>query len=289
MTDPLPDLPDFCWPVDTSCVTDWDANSVEADPDADPPVEAVPLYDAATKARAVALAGQTLRLLTGFRVGGCPILVRPCRAGYHEPTYRAFPVGWGHGSGASTPWFPVNLGGTWLNIGCGCPGVCSCSRVSEIRLHGPASAITEVLIDGVALDASAYRLDPGGRLVRTDGDGWPLTQNMDLPDSDPGTWSVAYTPGAAVDGLGAWAAGVLAGEYLLAYTGAACRLPDTTTQIVRTGVTVTLGIGAFPNGRTGIREVDIYLERWNPGGHRSVPTVWSPDLHRPRSTGRVTP
>jgi hypothetical protein len=55
------------------------------------------------------------------------------------------------------------------------------------------------------------------------------------------------------------------------------------TQVVRNGVTVTLAPGSFPNGKTGVREVDAYLERWNPSGRRGPPmTVWSPDLRRPR-------
>jgi hypothetical protein len=41
--------------------------------------------------------------------------------------------------------------------------------------------------------------------------------------------------------------------------------------------------GAFPNGKTGVREVDAYLERWNPSGLRNRPAMaWSPDVDRPR-------
>lgn len=280
---PLPDLPDFCWPVDTSCVPNWDAWEVEPDPEADPPVEGVPFYTDAAKARAISLAGQSMRLLTGFRVGGCPIKVRPCRPGCSNPTWRTYPVPGGYGSG-STPWQPVNLGGRWLNIGCGCGGGgCACSMIQEVILYGPASLITEVKIDGVVLDESAYRLDPGGRLVRTDGDGWPLCQNMNAADTEDGTWSVEYIPGAPVDGLGAWVAGILAGEYVEVCTTGKCRLPATVTQIVRQGVTMTIAPGAFPDGKTGIREVDSYIEAVNPNGLRAAPVVWSPDLARPRS------
>jgi hypothetical protein len=278
----VPDLPDFCWPVDLTCVPDWDAWEVPPDPDADPPVVGVPLYTEADKARAVALAGQTLRMLTGFRVGGCPITVRPCRAGCSEATWRTYPVG---GAG-STPWFPVSLGGRWLNIGCGCGGGrCSCSGVREIRLHGPASGIVSVKIDGATVDPTSYRLDPGGFLVRTDGEGWPLCQNLSAPDTEDGTWSVTYTPGAPVDGLGAYAGGLLAGQYVKACKDGTCDLPDTVTQIVRQGVSMTLGVGAFPEGKTGIRAVDAWIESVNPHNLTAPSIAWSPDLARTRVEG----
>lgn len=279
-------FPDSCWPVDVSCVDDWaDTILIPADPDAEPPVSehTEPKYSDHAKAYAVALAGQTMRLLTAFRVGGCPITVRPCRAGCSERTWQTYPV---VGFSGSTPWFPVNLGGQWLNIGCGCASSCSCSATYEVALHGPASSVTQVKVDGVVLDPSAYRLDPGGRLVRVDGEGWPLCQNLDAADTEDGTWSVTYTAAAAVDGIGALAAGALAGQYVRACTGSDCDLPQTVTQIVRNGVTMTMAPGAFPNGKTGIRSVDAYLERWNPTGARGrISRVWSPDMVRNRPVG----
>lgn len=256
----IPDLPDLCWPVDTSCVDGWDD------------------YDAGARARAVALAGQTLRVLTLFQVGGCPVVVRPASQGCRDRTWRTYPV---TGPGA-LPWAPVSVGGSWLNIGCGHTGGCGCLGAREVRLYGPASTVSEVKVDGVVLDPSAYRLDPGGLLVRLDAGTWPLCQDLALPDTEEGTWSVTYIPGAPVDGLGAYAAGVLAGEFVKACSGGDCRLPSGVTQIARQGVTLTLTPGSFPGGRTGIKEVDAYLARWNPNGMSSPPAVYSPGIRRPR-------
>lgn len=273
---------DECWPVETSCVPDWDEQVPDTSEGADED-DTVPKYSDDAKARAVALAGQTMRLLTAFRVGGCPVTVRPCRAGCSERTWRTYPVA---GFSGSTPWFPVNLGGSWLNIGCGHAGGCSCSLTHEVRLHGSPSVVTQVKIDGDVLPETSYRLDPGGRLVRLDGTGWPLCQNLDAPDTEEGTWSVSYVPGAPVDRTGAIAAGLLAGEYVKACTGGDCELPKTVTQIVRNGVQMTMAPGAFPNGKTGIQYVDAYLERWNPDGDRGPRSdVWSPDIARPRAVG----
>jgi len=273
-----PEFPDWCWPVDVSCVDDWD-DTIGSGEDAEPK------YSDRQKEYAVSLAGQTMRLLTAFRVGGCPITVRPCQAGCTERTWRTYPV---RGYAGSTPWFPVNLGGTWLNIGCGCLSPCSCSSTYEVQLHGGASAVSEVKVDGVSLvQGEDYRLDPGGRLVRLGGTGWPLCQNLNADDDQEGTWSVTYTVGAAVDAIGALAAGALAGQYVRACSGSDCDLPTTVTQIVRNGVTITMAPGAFPNGKTGLREVDAYIERWNPSGARGpISTVWSPDTYPQRP---VTP
>jgi len=41
-----------------------------------------------------------------------------------------------------------------------------------------------------------------------------------------------------------------------------------------------LSTGMFPDGTTGIKEVDAYLMQWNPYGLRTRPEVYSPDLPR---------
>lgn len=275
MPEPLPAMPDHCWPVDLSCVKDWDEWEVEPDPEAVPPVVGVPLYSEHDKARAIALAGQTLRMLTGYRVGGCPITVRPCRTPPSNPTWRTYPVG------------GVQSLGQWLAMSCGCTRTaCGCTGSNEVQL-GTVGRVVMVMVDGMVLDPSAYLLVGRGTLVRTDGLPWPLTQDALLPDTEPGTWSVTYVPGAEVDGLGAAMAGVLAGEYVRACSdGGECRLPSGVKTIVRQGVTMELGVGAFPDGKTGIREVDAWIERWNPHGLVSPSLVMSPDVKRPR---RVRP
>lgn len=277
MSQQLPEYPDFCWPVDTSCLPDWDRLT---DPDQPAGEDNPPLYSDGEKARATALAQQALRMLTGYRVGGCPVSIRPCQSGHALPTFRTNPVA---GGGGSTPWHPVSLGGHWLNIGCGHAGACSCTSLAEVRLYGEVSSVQEVRVDGVALDADAYQLYAGGLLVRTDGGRWPLRQNMAAPDTERGTWSITYTPGLPVDGTAAAMAGVMAGEFLKACTDQSCRLPAPAVQIVRQGVTLTLGVGAFPEGKTGIREVDAWLEAVNPHQHASPSTVWSPDLPHHRT------
>lgn len=255
----LPMLPDSCWPVDTNvCGVEWDD------------------YDPHVQARSIALAGSTLRALTGYRVGGCPITVRPCRRGCDFGGARRFDY-----TGAY--FNPVVIGGQWLNMLCGCGGTCGCTVLSQIDLPAPVGQVVGVMRDGAAVDPSLYRLDNGHLLVSL-GAPWPLCQDLSLPTTAVGTFSITYLNAYPVDAIGAWAAGILAGEYAKSCVGGKCRLPSGVTSITRQGVSMEITSGAFPDGVTGIREVDTYLMRWNPGHLKFPSAVWSPDMESVRIT-----
>ncbi len=277
MSETMPALPDLCWPVDWGCVSE----------------EYLEGLDEKVKARAEALATQTLRALTAYQVGGCPVWVRPCAEGCRGGSYLAAPVG-GGGSDAlgapigGTAWWPhVGAGGMWVNTWCGCGGSgCSCTTVSEVILPGPVGRVDQVLIDGAELAPDAYRVDGGNRLVRTDGGSWPKCQDMGARLGQDSTFGVLYLRGNPVDGLGSWVAGVLAKEFADACKGGKCRLPKGVTSIARQGVTLDIPTGLFESGLTGITEVDAWLRAWNPYGVKVPSTVWSPNM--PGSGARTT-
>ncbi len=219
--------------------------------------------------RSITLAWDTLRVLSGGMVGNCPVLIRPCLSAPCTACAAGGPR-------------VVRTGeceGCWVNgAGCGSRG-CSCSPLSEIILPGLVAEIWVVKVDGVTLPVDAYRVDNGNRLVRTDGQNWPSCQHMAKDvDRDEGTMGVWYVPGVVPDAAGLWAAGVLTCEFSKACTGGKCRLPSSVTSIARQGVTMEFSTGMFPNGMTGIREVDAYLTSINPHGLKQPPRVWSPDL-----------
>jgi hypothetical protein len=239
------------WPIDDACfTTEWDG------------------YDQTIQDRALALASATLRRLTGYRVGGCPITVRPCKRGCAET----------HGDlgfWSGSQFHPhVSAFGYWVNS-CGCTTPdCSCTMLDKITLPAPIGEVVEVKIDGdTVTDFVRY----GNTLVATGATVWPACQDLTLADTEVGTFSVRYLNAYPVDSLGAYAAGVLAVEYARACAGNICQLPPGVTTIVRQGVTMEIASGAFPGGITGIREVDTYVALWNPQGIRQQATVWSPD------------
>lgn len=251
------------WPVDTGCFgEDWDS------------------YSDAVRERSIALASATLRRLTGYRVGVCPITVRPCKAGCAgstRPSYLDM-----MGLYGASGFYPHIEGGVWVNS-CGCTHDCSCSALCEIALPGPVGRVDEVRLDGVVVPPDQYLVTSGGILWTGGGDcPWPTCQDLTLADTEVGTFSITYLNAWPVDALGAYAAGVLANEFAKACTGGKCRLPLGVTSIARQGVSYEIASGAFPGGVTGIREVDTYLALWNPTPIRQQPKVWSPDLRSPR-------
>jgi hypothetical protein len=154
-----------------------------------------------------------------------------------------------------------------------------CTSCSEVTLPAPVHAITEVKVDGVVLSPTAYRLDEGRKLVRIDGSTWPYRNQLTLPDTGPGTWTVTAQYGESVPTSGAIAIGELACEYLKGLKGQDCRLPRAVTQLARQGVTITMPdlASQFQSGLTGLYFVDLFIKTWNPKGLRSRARAYSVD------------
>jgi hypothetical protein len=252
---------DVCpWPIDPACLTDeWTALAPDV------------------QERALALASSTLYRLSGFRVGGCPLTVRPCKracAGANPPSYYM-------SQGGLMPHIAVS--GVWVNS-CGCVTDCSCGPLCELALPEPVGEIIEVSLDGLIVDPMNYRVD--GNMLVWLGDefdcGWPICQDMAKDLTEPNTFSVTYLNSYPVDALGAYAVGVLAMEYAKACMGQKCRLPSTVSAVTRQGVSFEITSGSFPDGFTGIREVDAFISLWNPQALRQRASVWSPDIPQTR-------
>jgi hypothetical protein len=274
-------MTDICYPT----TTDWScAYTPEqlAEMRADPATLAV-------MERSEALAWMQLAALTADQVGTCPVIVRPCnQACASGSTYLTAPVGLGgHYAGASvrTGSFLPHVGrsGQWVNA-CGCAsGDCSCTALCEAILPGPVGDILEVWLDGAMLDPSAYRVDNGTRLVRTDGECWPACQDMTQDAHGAEAFSVTYYRGVAPDQLSLWMAGLLAVEYYKACrSDKSCRLPNRLQSVARQGVTYQVQFE--DDGTTGIREVDDYVRRLNPYHLKMAPVIVSPQSRRVRTT-----
>lgn len=212
------------------------------------------------------LAWDTLRLLTGGRVGNCVQRIRPCLSN---------PCNVCRGDVAS-------IGG--LEGPCGCDS-CACKRIPEISLASPIAHVWSVSIDGMLLGPSDYLIVDGRKLIRTDGLPWPSCQDMTVGPCDPGSFTIEYIPGIEPDAAGLWAAGVLACEYAKSCSGGKCRLPASVSTVSRQGMTITMDEGMFSNGLTGIREVDAYILSINPNKLKIPAQVWSPDAPPYRHLG----
>ena len=235
--------------------------------------------------RAEAFAWSTLAALTAYRLGTCPITVRPCAARcVPSGGYLAAPVRGGGYAGLPMAqigrMFPYISGGVWYNA-CGCRSVgdCGCAALSEVILPGPVGSIVSVEIDGSALPRGAYRVDNGDRLVRLDGEAWPACQDM----ADGNGFQVTYYRGAAPNILTRAAAGALAVEFLAACNGEDCRLPWNVTSMARAGESYELGDGSVDDVVAAIPEVAAVVRIYNPYGLKSQPFVASPDMYGTRT------
>ncbi|QWY82767.1 head-tail adaptor [Arthrobacter phage SilentRX] len=219
--------------------------------------------DPETVARAEQLAGASLRMLTLNRVGGNPITVMPCNRTCTSPVMRR------------EMFLPMPYLSSADLKSCNCSMGCSCSAVNAVELARPVGDIVEVKVDGVVLDPSEYRVEDGNKLIRNGGKRWPACAGENF--------TVTYLNAAAVDAMGAYAGGVLAWEWLKAMTDKRnCRLSSRATAVSRQGVSMELTPGLFPEGTTGIEEVDIYVRMWNPHGWKVAPRVYSLDTPRQR-------
>jgi hypothetical protein len=228
------------------------------------------------KERAYEFARIALNHLTAGMVANCPVQVRPCKAG----AMGAFPWSWT----GLTYIPPAYLTGSWLP-GCGCIFSCKCQPRAALDLGRTVAEVTAVTVDGVALEDDEYRLSEKRWLYRTTGT-WPLTQDMDLPPGSVGTFVVEYRPGWALGPAGEFAYGQLAMEFAKSLCkDGSCSLPKNVKMVVRRGVTMEFKEGLFPDNKTGIREVDLFVESVNPSGLRHTPRVLTPETRRREMRG----
>lgn len=239
--------------------------------------------DADQIANALAISSYVLWALTGRRFGVCTTKIRPCRkscTGDSGALPWVAPWGeWGGWDGGFVQ--PLLYRGSWYNITCGCGNKCSCTEICEVVVPAPLCGIVEVKVDGVVLDPTAYRCDDWRTVVRTDGACWPLCQDMSADDTEDGTWSITVQHGVPVPPAGVAAAATLACEVLKSCTGAECRLPKRVESITRQGVTATFfdPQDFLTEGRTGLYDVDLFINAANPYRLSAPPMVWSPDVH----------
>jgi len=241
----------------------------------------------------IVAASQILWTLTGRQYDGlCTATIRPshevctCSGGCSAHSWGWPGLGgfWGYGGTflIGPPW-----GG--LGYGWGSQGqILGCSW--EILLGSNAREITSIKIDGVEVDSTTYRLDPGGRLIRVQPDPngvplwWPCCESPAAPSGAPGTFEVTFTYGFDPPQMVVLAAAVLAGEMALGAnpsTAAVCKLPRHVQTMTRQGVTATFVTDVstiLDKGYTGIPIVDQAIAATNINHLKRRARVLTPDL-----------
>jgi hypothetical protein len=161
----------------------------------------------------------------------------------------------------------------------------------------PVTEIVQVKIDGEVIPADEYELRDHRRLVRlmtsasaTPGAryGWPTSQVQNIPDTEPGTFSVTFEYGQPPPELGVVAATRLAEFLALPRLGDATHYPQRVRSMTRQGVsTMSIDVLEVLKAKaTGIYEVDFFILTYNPGRNQRQARVFSPDRGKPRRTER---
>lgn len=254
------------WPVDPACLSEeW----MELSPE--------------IQERSLMLASSSLEGLVAHRVSNCSITVRPCAL-----DSCGSPAGFYGGGTWINP--SISASGSWIN-GCPCASGCSCASACEITLPGPVGRVDQIKVDGVPIDLSNVRLDNGNILVWQGGGECPfkINQDLSLPDTEVGTFSITYLNAHEPDRQAALAVGYLAMEFAKACKPKGkCALPRGVTDVVRNGISFTIDAGLFPNGLTNIDTVDAFIRRWNPNNKTQQSRVLVPGQRGMRTTRQLT-
>lgn len=226
-------------------------------------------------------AAEILFALSGRQFGLCETTVRPCRTDECSPCGDSGQFGF--------RWTPVLEGGLWTNVACGkCKNDCSCKEVCELYLPGPINSVLEVKMDGAVVPLTGLRVDNRSSVVgMPNGVCWPLCQDMNLFDTEVGTYSVKYLRGVPLPVSGKLALAEFVVELCKACIGdATCCLPKRVTNVTRQGISMTLldPMSFLENGKTGLYLVDAWLQSVNPKQRVRSAAVFSPDLPVTRRT-----
>lgn len=151
--------------------------------------------------------------------------------------------------------------------------------VDGIPLRGPNTEVVGIMIDGVPLAASEWRLLNEHYLIRLGGESWPTHNDLTAALGAEGTWTIQYRFGPPVDYLARQAAIELACHLAADFTDGASDLPTGARSVNLQGVAVDLEsrADALRDGDAGLPMVMRFLAIHAPDG-RYGPAVESPEL-----------
>lgn len=229
---------------------------------------------------ALSIASEALFLKSGSIYSGtCEDTIRPVRRSGFAQIPEGYPF--------YRPPMAELVAGQWYNFGGDPTLLCDGDR-KVIDLGQYPVTHASVKIDGAPLDPAAYRIDLWHLLRRVDGQLWPGPNNLDLADTEPGTWSVKIRYGQPPSQFAQTACAQLAAQLTKhAMPDQKCDLPLRATQVSQRGVTFSLAdvMDILDRGKTGLYLVDLFLDTVNPNGLNRPARVLSPDIRGPMRLG----
>ena len=154
----------------------------------------------------------------------------------------------------------------------------------------PVTGLISVRENGVTLVGDdltgVYHVDEYRYLVKDDGDSFPSSSSIHAitggpHDTDNGfdrfVFEVTVEVGLPIPRLLTRAARALACELVTSCLGLPCKLPERVTSVSRSGISMDVmsATDLLRDGRTGIYEVDLAIQVFNPLKLQSPSFIWS--------------
>lgn len=245
----------LCTPwIDTDSITQC---SLDVDDDSTVEPEDLNKADMAVRVACGLLYAATAQQYPGI----CLDRIRPCTVG-----------AW-----AQAVDYPASVGGSRVladTVLCGCAGalvsiVCDGKVWPAVELpHTPVVDVLEVTIDGDPF--VDFRVVDDRYLIRNDAGLWPQRNDLGLEPSEPGTWEIEYRYGAAPPDYLAFAAELLACEFMAAWCTEGdcppCHLPERLQSITYEGATMAVldPFTFMESGGFGVPQIDYAVRAANP-------------------------
>ena len=149
---------------------------------------------------------------------------------------------------------------------------------NPVPLPTPNAEVLEVVVDGVTLFASDYRVVDGRWLVRTEGS-WPTSNDLRLDDTEDGTWSLTVRWGEPLRGLAKRACMSLVQEMGAPYVGKQSPVAGRITSANVQGASYSFESAADAL-TDGVEDLTVHLQRFlgvDAASGRHGSAVLSPD------------
>jgi hypothetical protein len=175
--------------------------------------------------------------------------------------------------------------------GCGCTpyqvglGLWPVTELNSVRYEGVTYTGTDLTDTFHVNDYRFIARNDGAAFVN--GNPWAVAASTEDNADNGYVFEVTFSHGLSVPRLVTRATRALACELVSACCGQDCKLPGRTTAVQRQGVSMEMAsvTDLLKDGRTGIYEVDLAIQVFNPSKLQSPSFVYLPNKQYPHRVG----
>lgn len=170
---------------------------------------------------------------------------------------------------------------------------CGCSPRQVNLGVWPITDLISVRYDGVTYETTAldstFHVNDWNYLARNDGEQflsgnqWAVAESAQDNETDGYVFEVTFEHGLKIPRLLTRATRALACQFVAACADQECKLPTRVTSVVRAGISMDIASVSdmLKDGKTGIYEVDLAIQVFNPSKMQSPSFAWHPGISNP--------